>query len=378
MSLTRDYEDGKVDTPPVVGYTSSVFGATASAAKLKGLSASAIANALGIAAAISPVNAHRAWLMHAPAPTIKYALAGALTNAALTAAEMGELGHRGDLQILDDSEFGYPRFIGTTRWEPVALTSALGVDWRFPKNQMYKPYPHCRVMGAPLDLLIDLITKNDIKVSEVDAIKVFGEGWAVRTPIVHEPRHSKGRGRAVLVCAWPSGGSASHRTWQEVARPCSRLRPFGDGTHEQGDAEHPSIKRPCTRDNPSSRPSRVEIDCTWPTFAGRSASPKAPLARRGQLHDHRGIGAKFRKNADAIIPASTIDKVCTGPPSPERRRFRRRLRDWRDRNTDEHIEPGVGHRAGHGRGIGIGLAICKRLRAQAQRRFCSTSTSQAR
>ena len=76
MSLTRDYKDGKVATPPVVGYTSTIFGATASAAKLKGLSADKLANALGIAAAITPVNAHRAWLMHAPATTIKYVMAG--------------------------------------------------------------------------------------------------------------------------------------------------------------------------------------------------------------------------------------------------------------------------------------------------------------
>src|SRR5205823_378833 len=131
------------------------------------------ANALGIAAAITPVNAHRAWLNHAPASTIKYLLAGAVTNAALTAADMGDLGHRGDLQMLDDREFGYPRFIGTARWEPTKLTSGLGSEWRFPAYQMYKPYPHCRVMHAPLDLLIDLISKNDITVVEIESIKAF-------------------------------------------------------------------------------------------------------------------------------------------------------------------------------------------------------------
>ena len=209
MSLTRDYKDGKVDTPPVVGYTSTVFGATASAAKLKGLSASMIANALGIAAAISPVNAHRAWLMHAPATTIKYVLAGALTNAALTAAEMGELGHRGDLQTLDDSEFGYPRFIGTTRWEPNTLTSGLGTEWRFPKYQMYKPYPHCRVMGAPLDRLIDLISKNDIKVNEIDSIKAFGEGWAYVLPSFVS--------RDISGSRTPSSALRMDSPWQRIA-----------------------------------------------------------------------------------------------------------------------------------------------------------------
>ena len=31
---------------------------------------------------------------------------------------MAELGHSGDLQVLDNREFGYAKFIGTDRWEP--------------------------------------------------------------------------------------------------------------------------------------------------------------------------------------------------------------------------------------------------------------------
>ena len=51
--------------------------------------------------------------------------------AAITAASMAELGHRGDLQALDDQEFGYPRYIGTRRWEPSAITTGLGDEWKF-------------------------------------------------------------------------------------------------------------------------------------------------------------------------------------------------------------------------------------------------------
>jgi 2-methylcitrate dehydratase PrpD len=104
MSGYRDTKDGKAANASVVGYSSTVFGATASVAKLKGLPADRLANALGIAAATAPVNSQRAWFMHSPTATIKYQMAGALTNVALSAADMGDLGHRGDLQMLDDEK----------------------------------------------------------------------------------------------------------------------------------------------------------------------------------------------------------------------------------------------------------------------------------
>lgn len=227
MSQNRDYKDGKAATASVLGYSSTIFGATASAAKLRKLSAEQIANALGIAAAITPVNAHRAWLTHAPPSTIKYLMAGALTQSALTAAEMGELGHRGDLQMLDDAEFGYPRFIGTTRWEPGQLTSGLGNDWRFPNFQLYKPYPHCRVMHAPLDILIDLVHRHDLRVDEIESITAYGEGWAYVLPsfTLREMREVQD----AQFCFAHGLALAAHRIepgrqWHKTRRPSS-IRP---------------------------------------------------------------------------------------------------------------------------------------------------------
>src|SRR5438067_4655743 len=45
MDYIRDTRDGIVSMPPVLGYTSTVFGATAAIAKLRGASAEVIANA---------------------------------------------------------------------------------------------------------------------------------------------------------------------------------------------------------------------------------------------------------------------------------------------------------------------------------------------
>lgn len=310
MSLTRDYKDGRVATPPVVGYTSTIFGATASAGKLKRLTEGQLANALGIAAAISPVNAHRAWLMHAPPTTIKYVMAGALTNAALTAAEMAELGHRGDLQTLDDAEFGYARFIGTQRWEPNTLLQGLGTDWRFPKHQMYKPYPHCRVMHAPLDLLIDLIARHDIQVAEIDSIKAYGEGWAYVLPAFMS--RDIQRVEDAQFCFAHGLALAAHRIepgkkWQD---PTVVFDPSIMALMDKVSLEvHPSSVQALS-ENPSLRPSRVEIGARGQTFAAEKRFPKGtPSPDPESFMSTDELASKFRYNARGVISQASIDSV---------------------------------------------------------------------
>ena len=307
---TREYRNGKAATAAVVGYSSTIFGATASAAKLKGLKAEQIANALAIAAAITPVNAHGAWLRHAPPSTIKYLMAGALAQSALTAAEMGELGHRGDLQLLDDVEFGYPRFSGTTKWEPQQLTKDLGTDWRFPNFQMYKPYPHCRVMHAPLDILLDLVHKHDLRVEEIEGITAYGEGWAYVLPSfvfreIREPQDAQfcfAHGLAVAAHRIPPGPK-----WQDAQVV---FDPSVMKLMEKVKLEvHPDSANAHAQ-NPSSRPSRVEIKARGQTFTGDKMFPKgtpSPDAASFMATDE--LVAKFRSYVDGLVPAATVDSV---------------------------------------------------------------------
>lgn len=307
---TREYRDGKAATAAVVGYSSTIFGATASAAKLMGQTAEQVANAMAVAAAITPVNAHGAWLRHAPPSTIKYLMAGALAQSALTAAEMGALGHRGDLQLLDDAEFGYARFSGSTKWEPQQLTTGLGTDWRFPNFQMYKPYPHCRVMHAPLDILIDLVHRHDLRVDEIDSITAYGEGWAYVLPSfvsreIREPQDAQfcfAHGLAVAAHRIPPG--PQWQTAETVFNPSVmalmdkvrlEVHPDSANAHAQ---------------NPSSRPSRVEIRARGQTFIGDRMFPKGtPSPDSASFMSTDELVAKFRGFVDGLVPAATLDRV---------------------------------------------------------------------
>ncbi|MDR5752419.1 MULTISPECIES: MmgE/PrpD family protein [unclassified Caballeronia] len=310
MSGYRDTKDGKSANASVVGYSSTVFGATASAAKLKGLGAQQLANALGIAAATAPVNSQRAWFMHAPTATIKYQMAGALTNAALTAADMGDVGHRGDLLMLDDEECGYPRFVGTARWSPDLLTAGLGEDWRFPTFQMFKPYPHCRVMHAPLDLLIGLVTQHDIKVQEIESITSYGEGWAYELPCFtsreileqHDAQFCFAHGLAVAAHRITPG-----RQWQE---PALVFDPSVMALMQKVKLEtHPAYFQSISADI-TSRPSRVEIRARGEVFAGEKQFPKGMLSVDPQTYmTTEELVGKFRTFVDGILPSATMDQV---------------------------------------------------------------------
>lgn len=310
MNGTREYKDGKAATAAVVGYSSTIFGATASAAKLKQMSTAQIANSLAIAAAITPVNAHGAWLRHSPPSTIKYLLAGGLAQSALTAAELGELGHRGDLQMLDDAEFGYPRFIGTTLWAPDELTKGLGTEWRFPNFQMYKPYPHCRVMHGPIDILIDLLQQHDLRPDEIEGITAYGEGWAYVLPSfvfreireVQDGQFSFAHGLAVAAQRIPPGPR-----WQD---PKVVFDPAVMKLMEQVRLEvHPDSAKAHGQD-PSSRPSRVDVRARGQTFTGERMYPKGtPSPEVGSFMTTNELAAKFRGFVVDLLPVATVDNI---------------------------------------------------------------------
>lgn len=317
MDYLRDTRDGKVATPQVYGYSSTVFGATAAIALLQGQSAQVMAHALGIAGCISPVNAQMAWLDHAPSSTIKYLLGGTLTQAAMTAAHMASLGHRGDIMVLDDCDVGYPRFMGTRRWEPDVITAGLGTDWHFPAETSYKPYAHCRILHALADVLIDLVQSNNIRPEEIEGIKVWVEGMVER-PIwlnrqihdVLDAQFSIAHGIAVAAHCPPTA-----RAWQDPALVfgASVIGLMGKVTHEV----HPDYVKLLTSHG-ASRPAKVELRARGTTFTGEKRYPKgSPSPDPSSVMTNEELIGKFRSNAQGVIPDSQAEGIVEAVFEPE-------------------------------------------------------------
>ena len=306
VDYQRRVRDGKIDPPKVFGYSNTIFGATAAIGRLRGQSRETLAHALGIAAAISPVNSQIAWFEHVPISTIKYQLAGMLAQQALTASTMGELGHRGDLQVLDDREYGYARFIGTEKWDPAELTAQLGSRWNFPRESAYKPYPHCRIMHAMFDLIIDIVREQQLKPAEIEAMKVYVEGiaerpcWVNRTiERVEDAQFSMAHGIAVAAHDWPPG-----RAWQDPKNVHSEsVMSLMQRVTTQ---VHPDYAKAITG-NAAARPARVEIRARGQTFVGEKNYPKgSPSPDPASLMTDEELTSKFSHNCAGVLADAQI------------------------------------------------------------------------
>jgi 2-methylcitrate dehydratase PrpD len=309
MDWTRDTEEGAVAVSAVLGYTSSIFGATAAAGIIRGLSSETIASALGIAGSITPVNSHRSWMSHVPSATIKYTMAGPVIQAALTASFSAELGHRGDFQVLDDADYGYRRFIGTKRWAPENLTADLGDRWGFPAENSYKPYPHCRVMHALFDTLTEVVEDNDLKPDEIEAMRAWGEGW-VELPVwlnntiedLHDGQFSVRHGLSVAAQRVPPGPA-----WQS---PDMVFSPSVLGLMDKITfAPHPDYVSAITR-HAASRPARIEIDARGTTFTGEREYPKgSPSPDPSSFTTNQELADKFLVNAAGVLEDSRAQEA---------------------------------------------------------------------
>ena len=257
------------------------------------------------------MNSQVAWFQHAPSSTIKYLLAGALTQTALTAAHMAQLGHRGDVQILDDREYGFPRFIGTRRWEPAVITSDLGTEWHFPAEQAYKPYPHCRILHALIDVLTEIVDSHDVKAQEIDGIEVFVEGF-VEQPVwlnreikhVHDAQFSIAHGIA-LAAHRPLPGKA----WQDPALVFSPsvMELMNKVTHQV----HPDYVK-LLSSNAASRPAKIEVRARGRTFVGEKRYPKgSPSPDPASTMTTDELVAKFMHNAEDAIPRRNVDAIVS-------------------------------------------------------------------
>ena len=309
MDNQRLIKDGKVSPPPVFGYASTIFGATAAIARLQNQSSETTAHSLGIAGCISPVNSQIAWFEHAPSSTIKYLMAGMLAQQAFTAAYMGKLGHRGDLQVLDDSLYGYPRFIGSTRWAPEQLTLNLGSQWYFPAESVYKPYPHCRIMHAMMDCVIKVIQEHSIKPDEIESLKVYVEGIAERPcwlnrkiEHVQDAQFSMAHGMSVAAHLIPPG-----KAWQDpkIVYDPSVMSLMDRITTEV----HPDYAKALTG-NAASRPARIELRARGQNFIEEKNYPKgSPSPDPTTFMTNEELAQKFRNNANGVLTKDKTERL---------------------------------------------------------------------
>jgi 2-methylcitrate dehydratase PrpD len=303
----RDVKDGKISPPPVHGYSSTVFGATAAIGMVKRHSTAMVADAMGIAGSMAPVNSQWSFSVHNSISTLKYHVAGQLANTATHAAMLAELGHTGDLELLDDPECGWRRMINTARWQPENITPGLGKEWWFPAMQAYKPYPHCRILHAPLDALTEILESNDIQVHEIEEIKAWVEGFVMQPlwlnrKITHvtQGQFSMAHGLSIGAHRIPSG-----KQWQS---PEVVFDPSVIALMDKVKFDVVAGYEKQLTGHAASRPTRIEVRARGQIFVGERRYPRgSPSPDPGTRLSNDELAAKFARNAEGVLDPRSID-----------------------------------------------------------------------
>ncbi|MFC1971115.1 MmgE/PrpD family protein, partial [Chloroflexota bacterium] len=80
----REIAEKQSTGKPVTGYSWNIFGGTAASGLILGLNPAKLANALGIAGVISPVNARQQFFEAVPVAMAKHLMAGWVCGAEIT------------------------------------------------------------------------------------------------------------------------------------------------------------------------------------------------------------------------------------------------------------------------------------------------------
>lgn len=310
MGYYRDVKPGeKIKFPAISGFSSTIFGGTLGAAMLRGLDSDRIADALGLAGHIAPVQTLGKWGRTLPGSDDKYLLSGWIGQAELLAVLMAENGYCGDVDVLE-GEFGFWRFVGASGWKPEALTDGLGKAWRFPEVTIYKPWPHCRNSNTALDCLRHLIDVHDLRPEEIESITAYWDSHTATLPLwttkkietFSDAQMSTAYGISMVVHGVEVGPAWYDRETLTNAKYLAfldkiTLRP------------HPRFEE-ALLDDPQSRIGSVEVVARGQTFHEermfRKGSPATPETRMSDAD----LVAKFRHNASRVLTAEKSERIA--------------------------------------------------------------------
>lgn len=163
--------DGTTIKLPIHGYGANIFGGIAGAAKIARLTADKIGQAFGIGATLCPVPTLMQFAETLPASMSKFSPSGWISQAALTAVLLAELGYTGAQNVLD-SEFAFWRSFAADGWNPEIVLNGLGSTWFFSGALGYKRYPCCGAMHGALDIFYAILEKYHLVPQDIKEINV--------------------------------------------------------------------------------------------------------------------------------------------------------------------------------------------------------------
>jgi len=309
MAYYRDVKPGeKISFPPVSGFSSSIFGGTLAAGMLLGLDRMKLASALGLAGHIAPAHAMTRWTRTLPASSDKYLMAGWISQAEVLAVLLAERGYKGDIEVLE-GEYGFWRYMGSTKWNPDALIDGLGEKWQMLKTTIYKLYPCCRIQHTVLDCLAYLIEENQLAPEEIEKVNVYCDPHGAALPMWSNKNITSPLDAQMSVPFTIS--LVAHRVksgpeWQDLdTLKDERIIAFMDRVNVE---PHPEFEKALQKDS-ASRIGKVELIAKGKKFSEERMYRKgSPATEETKMTDAEVI-AKFRHNAARVLPSEMIERI---------------------------------------------------------------------
>jgi 2-methylcitrate dehydratase PrpD len=292
--LTTMYSDTRLG-PYAAGYHKpsvySVFGAVAGSARLLGLGAQAIANALGIAASQSGG-------LRANFGTMTKPLHAGLSNrAGIEAALLARSGFTASAEILEQ-RFGWHDVICRGEGDLAAVLDGLGESYAIEEGLIFKAYPCCGANHYAIDGVISLLREAGLGEPDVAQVDVWIEQRNLNEVLVYPWARTPLEGKFSLaynVAAALVDGAVTVGTFTDSA--LARLAPVRD-----------RVKVHATADLPQNG-ARVKVR----TRDGRTIE-REQLVLRGSLADPMTwaeLERKFRANVRGRIDADAVNEAVT-------------------------------------------------------------------
>ncbi|MBU1672301.1 MAG: MmgE/PrpD family protein [Actinobacteria bacterium] len=156
--------------------TCGTFGAAAAAARLRGLDAPGMLNALGVAGYLVPLSMAEQLMGGC---TVKIVQGGQAAHAGITAVDLAEAGLSGHPRVLEGSELkgGFTQI--TVKAEPVCERLTEGLGERYTISDVYfKPYTACRHTHGAAQATCALVDELGLRADQVDSIVIHTYGIA--------------------------------------------------------------------------------------------------------------------------------------------------------------------------------------------------------
>lgn len=310
LSSTKGYatlmagliKDGK--TPPVFGNGQyCIFGAAAGSGKILKLDHKEMIHVLGIAGHICPVPTGKKWGETAPMPMTKYAPAGWLCSAAVTAALIAKMGYVGDTTVFD-GEYGFWRFFGSEGWYPDVVMDKIGKTWLF-TDIHYKLYPCCSFLHSQLDCFTSIIEQNNLVPEDIDSVKAYGFPYfASRLPteVTNQIDAQFNPLYLFAVAAHRVKIGADWQDWNTISNP--KIKEFMKKVSYQ---VHPGAVE-AKRKDPRSWLAKVEVVAKEKKFEEERIYAKGTSFTDFKATDEELV-EKFRGNVSKILTKDKIDKA---------------------------------------------------------------------